>query len=200
MPRNCWEECSPKIFPTQECNVSAGPRVSHNVTMVEQAGASASRIVQDNRAWGLRVAFLITGRRDLADEAFQEASRRLWDRWQRVAEPENPTGFFRTLIVNEARRALHRLKAAPELIDLTAIQLHVSPDVVDQSMVRQDLWRLVNHLPARQRAAIVLRYYADLPDRDIAAVLDCREATVRSLMSRALKCLAKDADRERPER
>jgi RNA polymerase sigma factor (sigma-70 family) len=54
---------------------------------------------------------------------------------------------------------------------------------------RDQVWRLLRALPAKQRAAIVLRYYHDLSDADIAAALECREGTVRSLISRGLAAL-----------
>jgi RNA polymerase sigma factor (sigma-70 family) len=55
------------------------------------------------------------------------------------------------------------------------------------------MWRILGELPARQRAAVVLRYYEELPDRDIAALLGCREATVRSLVARGLHTLRASA-------
>ena len=51
------------------------------------------------------------------------------------------------------------------------------------------LGRLLGRLPRQQRAVLVLRYYEDLPDADIAAILDCQPGTVRSLASRALAAL-----------
>jgi RNA polymerase sigma factor (sigma-70 family) len=57
------------------------------------------------------------------------------------------------------------------------------------------LLTIVRDLPPKQRAAIVLRYYADYPDSDIAEALGCSEATVRSQISRALSSLRALADR-----
>ena len=54
------------------------------------------------------------------------------------------------------------------------------PDVVG----REDLWRALASLPARQRAALVLRYYEDLSERDTATVLGCSVAAVKSLVAR----------------
>ncbi len=59
----------------------------------------------------------------------------------------------------------------------------------DQIADRAQLWAALGALSARQRAALVLRYYEDLPDHQIAALLGCREATVRSLASRGLAVL-----------
>ena len=59
----------------------------------------------------------------------------------------------------------------------------------DQIADRAQLWVALGALSARQRAALVLRYYEDLPDHQIAALLGCREASVRSLASRGLAVL-----------
>jgi len=59
----------------------------------------------------------------------------------------------------------------------------------DQVADRAQLWAALAALSARQRAALVLRYYEDLPDHQIAALLGCREATVRSLASRGLAAM-----------
>ena len=56
------------------------------------------------------------------------------------------------------------------------------------------MWRAIATLPERQRAVLVLRYYLDLTDREIAALLDSAEGTVRSLAARAFAAL-----REHPQ-
>jgi RNA polymerase sigma factor (sigma-70 family) len=58
---------------------------------------------------------------------------------------------------------------------------------------RAELWRLVAGLPRQQRAVIVLRYYEDLSDQEIADVLGCRQSTVRSYATRALAALRVEA-------
>jgi RNA polymerase sigma factor (sigma-70 family) len=54
---------------------------------------------------------------------------------------------------------------------------------------RQDLWRALRELTPRQRAAIVLRFYEDLSERETAAVLRCSPAAVKSLVARAMETL-----------
>jgi RNA polymerase sigma factor (sigma-70 family) len=64
------------------------------------------------------------------------------------------------------------------------------PDVAAGRIAdRDEIWTLLRQLPERQRAALVLRYFHDLPDEDIASTLDCRVGTVRSLISRGLAAL-----------
>jgi RNA polymerase sigma factor (sigma-70 family) len=80
---------------------------------------------------------------------------------------------------------LNVLRARPE----DAANVPRSADHADQSADRDQLWALLRTLPHRQRAALVLRYYEDLSDADVAEVLDCAVGTVRSLISRGLATL-----------
>jgi DNA-directed RNA polymerase specialized sigma24 family protein len=68
-------------------------------------------------------------------------------------------------------------------------------DLAESVAVRELTMRLLNTLTARQRTAVVLRYLYALPDEDVAAHLDCQLATVRSLISRAMAGMRKDAER-----
>jgi len=65
----------------------------------------------------------------------------------------------------------------------------VADDQTPKADQRDATWRLLSTLPRQQRAVLVLRFYEDLPDRDIAAALGCSEPTVRSNASRALATL-----------
>jgi RNA polymerase sigma factor (sigma-70 family) len=90
--------------------------------------------------------------------------------------------------VNYTRRAARRETAVeflPERID--------SLDQPGQFDDRDALWAMLRDLPERQRAALVLRYFHDLPDDEIGAALGCRVGTVRSLVSRGLTALREHA-------
>ena len=66
------------------------------------------------------------------------------------------------------------------------------PDATGQIADRDVVWRLLSDLPERQRAALVLRFYHDLPAAEVAEALGCRVGTVRSLVSRALATMRSD--------
>jgi RNA polymerase sigma-70 factor (sigma-E family) len=137
---------------------------------------------------GIRLAYLLTGDRALADDLVQEAFLRFVGRLHHVRDPEAFDAYLRRTIVNLSknvfrrraveRRYLERESAAPRL------EQH-DRDVVAYESMRSALLAL----PARQRAAIVLRYYEDLPESQIADILRCRPATVRSLVARGLERL-----------
>lgn len=132
--------------------------------------------------WAVRTARLIVGRVDLAEDVVQDVFVRIARRWDGV---DSPQAYLRRSVVNGALRSAERQRREREYV---AAQ---RPEVVPPIEIAETLAAL-EVLPARGRAAIVLRYYEDLPDGEIAELLGCRPATVRSLIHRALKRLHKE--------
>lgn len=152
------------------------------------------RFVGARTAALLRLAYLLTGEAHAAEDLVQDALIRAHRRWDRVAHAGNPDAYLRRIVVNEhlswrRRRASRELAVAPG--DLAA---DVTADGQESLADRDLVWRLLHRLPARQRAVLVLRYYEDLPDEEIAGLLGCARGTVRSLAARAFGGL-----REHPE-
>lgn len=127
----------------------------------------------------VRLAHLLTGRQDVAEELVQDAFVKLADRWQRI---DAPGAYLRTVVVN-ACRSHHRRRGVEERY--VAAQ---QPEVTGPPEVH-GIWEQLHQLSPRRRAALVLRYYEDLDDHEIARVLSCRPATVRSLVHRGLRQL-----------
>jgi DNA-directed RNA polymerase specialized sigma24 family protein len=126
------------------------------------------------RLWpvAVRLGHLISGSREVGEDLAQDVFVALRDRWESI---ENPDGYVRRAVVNRAktaarRRARERTGAVPEL------------PVLPSEMY--DVWSALLRLPVHHRAAIVLRYYEELADDDIAELLDCRPATVRTWLLR----------------
>jgi len=139
----------------------------------------------------LRFGYLLCGDGTRAEDLVQDALVNLMRRW-RAGRPEHPLAYARKTIVNEylswRRRRSSREVLSADLLDI------VLPDQTSAQADRDLVWRLLTDLPPRARAVLVLCYYAQLPDREIAAYLDCAEATVRSLAARAFATL-----REHPQ-
>lgn len=140
----------------------------------------------------MRLAFVMTGDRQTAEDITQDALLQVYRRW---SDLRNPHAYARRSIVNGAfttRRQKFRGAPRGQGCDVS-IGDH-SPSV----LLRVDLWMAVYRLPVRQRAVIVLRYYEDLSDTEIAKVLGIRASTVRSTAVRALASLrdARTADDE----
>ena len=127
----------------------------------------------------VRLAALLTGSADAAPDLVQDCFVRLHVRWTSVREP---LPYVRRSVVHAC--ASHHRRAA-------VARRNPPPAPPAAELGADELEDALAALPARQRAAVVLRYYGDLPDADIARALRCREGTVRSLVSRALADLRK---------
>ncbi|MGX7681945.1 SigE family RNA polymerase sigma factor [Jatrophihabitans sp. DSM 45814] len=135
----------------------------------------------------LRFAFVLTNDAGLAEDVLQEVLIRAHGRWSQIADLPQPHAYVRRMVVNEFlswRRKWGRIEPRPgDELD------HRVTDQTDQLDDRGALIDEVAKLPPRQRAAIVLRYFEDLSDHEIAAALSCREVTVRGYIHRGLKAL-----------
>ncbi len=138
-----------------------------------------------NYGWAVRVAHLLTGERTTAEDVVQESFGRLHGRFDDLG---NPGAFLRTSVVN-ACRSWHR-KQAREARRLGAMA--IDPRHLDRDV--RELLDAVDRLPYRQKAVLVLRYYADLSESDIAETLGCRPGTVKSLAARGLARLRKEIE------
>jgi RNA polymerase sigma-70 factor (sigma-E family) len=136
---------------------------------------------------GIRLAFLLTGDRALAEDLVQDAFVRLVGRLRHLREPDAFWTYLRRTIVNLATSHFRHRRVerayAEKLAVAPAAHTNVNEDL-DEAMHRSLLG-----LPQRQRAAIVLRFYEDLSDVQTAAVLGCSPGTVRSLVSRGMTTL-----------
>jgi RNA polymerase sigma-70 factor (sigma-E family) len=137
----------------------------------------------------LRFATMLTGDPHTAQDLVQETMVRVQLNWRRVRRAESPERYVRRMVVNQYldwqrgswfRRVVLRAETPepPTGVDHAA-----------EAAERDEVWSWLDRLPRRQRAALVLRYYEDLPDAEIAEVLGCAIGTVRSSISRALATL-----------
>ncbi len=135
----------------------------------------------------LRFAYLLTGDQYLAEDLTQEALVRAHRRWSYI-ERASPEPYLRKAIVRQYLSWRRRRSSS----ETTVANLPDRPDPskeIDRVAERDELWSLLRTLPRAQRAVLVLRYYEDLADRDIAEILRCSESTVRVHAFKALKRL-----------
>ncbi len=141
----------------------------------------------------LRFGYLVTGSTDAAEDAVQTALAQALASWDRVSGAGDPERYVRRMIANahvSGWRAFGR-RVSP----VAEVRGGSEPDV-SETLARHDaVWRVCRALPERQRAAVVLRFYEDLDYPEIAATLDCAEATVRSYVHRALAALRSELER-----
>ncbi len=136
-----------------------------------------------------RLAYLLSGDRWLAEDLAQEAFVRAAGKLKDLAEDEwGP--YLRTVVMNLWRRSVRRRLLEQRSRGPSASDWY-TPSGVEE---RDEAWNLILRLPPRQRACLVLRYYEDLADHEIATVLGCSIGTVKSQSSRALAKLRKEVE------
>lgn len=129
-----------------------------------------------------RLAFLLTGSRETAEDVVQHAFASAQSRWDGI---DAPAAYLRRSVVNLAkdhhRRELRRRRL-----------LRVEPEAVTAIPELDETWALIRRLPRTQRAVVVLHFYEDLPLVEIGQLLGRPASTVRSDLRRALARLRKD--------
>ncbi len=143
-------------------------------------------VVRNQRALK-RFATVLSGQTWLADDLVADALGRAFEQWDRIGAVADPHAYVRRMIVNAYlswRRRLARTTPRAEIEPSDYVT-----DGAQEHAERDAMIRRLAVLPRKQRAAVVLRYYAGMSDADIAAELGCGEVTVRSQISRALATL-----------
>lgn len=136
----------------------------------------------------LRMATLLTGNPDAAEDLMQASLLKLYRAWSRIDTSGEPDAYLRRIIVNTHRswwRARWRRETpVPEVPEVAAGQDAAERHAVG-ALVRQALARL----PRQQRAVLVLRYCEDLPEAEVASLLGCSAGTVKTHAHRGLRAL-----------
>jgi RNA polymerase sigma factor (sigma-70 family) len=141
----------------------------------------------------VRAASRRTGSREIAEEVVQDAFVALYPRFEDVGQTGDPVRYVSRSVINGCTSHHRRRGVAQRLHHLVA-----APDVDAPDLELDETWLAVQRLPGRRRDVVVLRFYADLPLADIAAVLDCEIGTVKSMLHRSLAQLRDLLSRRRP--
>ncbi|NUR72258.1 MAG: SigE family RNA polymerase sigma factor [Hamadaea sp.] len=137
-----------------------------------------------------RYAMVLTGDTHTAQDLVQETMVRAQLHWRKVSRADSPEGYVKRMMINLYvdwrrgswwRRVLVRSDAGAEV--------RVSADLAEGAADRDLVWQALARLPRQQRAALVLRFYEDLPDAQIAEALGCTVGTARGYISKALATL-----------
>ena len=135
------------------------------------------------------LAYLLTGDRYLAEDLAQEAFVRVAGRFRYLRVPDAFEAYLRRTIVNLFTSELRRRR-----LERTYLQgeqratRNVRVETVDVA-TRDELWNALGRLPPRQRAAVILRYYEDLSERDVAEIMRCSVPAMKSLVTRGMDTL-----------
>lgn len=140
-----------------------------------------------------RLATLLLGDAAAAEEVVQEAFLATYAGWWRIRRPERAAWYLRAAVVNQCR-SRGRRRASEQRGNRTVWASEAAvPDRFDTERVGDALALLeaVRALPGRQREAVVLFYYEDLSEADVAAALGCSVGTVKSQLSKARNALSR---------
>lgn len=151
---------------------------------VDEDAEDFVRFYREAYPGAVRLAWLLTHDHHAAEDVVQDAFERLRPR---LAAVEHRAGYLRTTVVNGCRDRARTAGRADARLRRIEIVSEVGPPGEASEVLE-----LVARLPYRQRAVLVLRYWADLPEAEIAEIVGVRPATVRSITARALAKLRKE--------
>lgn len=138
----------------------------------------------------LRTAFLLTGDPHLAHDLLQTALVKTWGRWPGIRDDDSGPAYVRA-VMTTTNVAWWRRRWRAE-VPTGALPEHADGTAYDGVHDRDEIGRALARLTPRQRAAVVLRFYDDLPEAEVATILGCSVGTVKSTTSRALATLRAD--------
>jgi RNA polymerase sigma-70 factor (sigma-E family) len=154
---------------------------------MDQHRADFDRFVADSTDTLLRTAYLIVWDLGEAEDLVQETLLQVARRWPRVRRMEHPIAYARRILVNRALGGASRRSRRRQELSTAA-----PPERPDDRSERNafdahdELMNALAMLPPRQRAVLVLRYFLDLPEAEVAAAMKCSLGTVKSTASRGL--------------
>lgn len=149
------------------------------------------RFVADRSDDLLRTAYLMVWDPSEAEDLAQECLLRVARRWSRVRGMDNPGAYARRVLVNLALDTAHRRSRRQRELqpqDVPVPEAHAT-DQLGQLELRAELREVMGTLTVRQRTMLVLRYFEDLSEGQVAELLDCSTGNVKSSTARALERL-----------
>jgi RNA polymerase sigma-70 factor (sigma-E family) len=178
----------------------AGRRTERGPQAPPGADASVTALYQAHALGLIRFAYLLLGERQAAEDVVQEAFAGLYLRWAKLSDPGKALPYVRSSVLNGCRSQLRRHGRAPAvaaagladagLADRT-LPVGSAESAVLSAEQRRSVLRALQQLPPRQREVLVLRFYLDLSEPEIAMAMGIGPSTVRSTAHRALAALGR---------
>jgi RNA polymerase sigma-70 factor (sigma-E family) len=176
------------------CSKTGGSCINEGVgTLSEQdRGADFTRFAASEAGRLARLAYTLTGDYEAARDLTQDALVAVFRSWERVASADSPVAYARRVLINRRLADLRRRKVDELLTPDPDVRPGAGSDE-GRYDDREAVWQALSNITVRQRTVLVLRYYEDLDDSEIAELLGCRKSTVRSLAARGLAALRSTA-------
>ena len=140
----------------------------------------------------VRLAYGLTGDLGHAEDVAQAAFAKAYAAWPRVLRAGNPDAYVRQIVINENRNRFRKRRVAERLTNV--MPEGNGPNAFREIDDRSALLAALQALGPRQRAVVVLRYWLNLSEAEIAAAMNCSVGTVKSQASRALATLRNSAE------
>ncbi|HJQ03021.1 MAG TPA: SigE family RNA polymerase sigma factor [Jatrophihabitans sp.] len=171
-------------------SINDGPHRQTDPRYPESVDAAIGTLFRQRRVDLFRLAVFLVDDRAAAEDLVQDAFATLHRRWQHLDDPAASYGYLRSTVVNAARH--HNRHQAVQRRHLKVAEPEDEPGadyLVLLAEEHQQVLRALRTLPARQRAVVVLRYWEQLTEAEIAATLGISTGTVKSSASRAMHTL-----------
>ena len=152
------------------------------------AEPAVTALYQDHALGLTRLAHVMLGDRQAAEDVVQEGFTGLYRHWDDLADPQRALAYVRSCVLNGSRSALRRRAVRRDKVTYDPPESSAEAAMLTCEE-RTEVMRALRGLPRRQREILVLRFYLDLPDGEIAATLGIRQSTVRSAAHRGLSVL-----------
>lgn len=154
------------------------------------ADAAVELLFREHRLHLVRLALLLVDDRETAEDVVQDAFAALHRRWDSITTHEAAIGYLRTSVVNGSRSVLRRRRTARAYRWPDAPAAASADAAALESERHREVLAALRRLPRRQREVLVLRYWAELPEAEIAAALGISVGAVKSSASRGRDAVA----------
>jgi RNA polymerase sigma-70 factor (sigma-E family) len=155
----------------------------------QEAPLTLEDLYRTHRMRLVRLALLLVDEPATAEDVVQEAFTGLHRNWGNLRDAAAAVGYLRTAVVNGSRSVLRRRKTAREYNPPHAVNARSAESLAMLTAEHQSVVRALSQLPPRQREVLVLRYYGNLTEAEIADAAGISKGTVKSTASRALEAL-----------
>jgi RNA polymerase sigma-70 factor (sigma-E family) len=173
-----------------------GSIAKEGVTGTEPRGRSLEDLYVRHAPDAARLALLLTGDRELAEDVVQDAFIRVAGRFRHLRYPDAFPAYLRKAVVNRCMSIHRRAKVERSYVERESSRNQTRTGEQPDLTTRDELRTALRTLPMRQRAAVVLRYYHDLSEQQVADALQCSPAAARSLVLRGMTTLREQIGRD----
>jgi RNA polymerase sigma-70 factor (sigma-E family) len=173
-------------------DTGAGPLNDDAGSSTEGAEGAITALYEAHAVGLIRLAVVMLGSRQAAEDVVQEAFCGLYRRWGQLAQTDRALYYVRSSVLNGCRSELRaRLRHARRTAHALPASVASAEDLALIGEEHREVLAGLRQLPHRQREALILRYFLDLPEPEIARSMGITEGTVKSTTSRALAALAR---------